>query len=372
MSTGGRQTYGALGLAAGVVLLGLLAPAADGAGDRRARLLQLDPGSRLGANTQVATEAGVRLVGVPGRTNFMVGLGPGQRLEGGAEHDQLGVRGVDGLIFGAAGADLIHGGGRRDLLHGGAGRDLIYGRAGRDLIHGGPGRDLIYGGPGRDRLRGGGGRDRLVDGRGATTARAGRGGDRVDVADGRGDDRVLCAAGSIVRLAADRSDRIGPGCSGRIVRVASRRPKAAPAARVAQQPVSGDGSDDNPFIAPCDNPSLVDCTVGSFPTRPPGGFGGFWSSEYVPSYKCPPDHPWLLNRDYAPYGTSIPRGVEIQGLGPIGVSISVIHRSASPPPSQVTGTRTGFLASSATNWNGPGASYKVILHCSSDYNHGHG
>jgi hypothetical protein len=50
----------------------------------------------------------------------------------------------------------------------------------------------------------------------------------VDVADGRGDDRVLCAAGSINHIVADRGDRIARSCRGkrstiRYVRVRQHR-----------------------------------------------------------------------------------------------------------------------------------------------------
>jgi len=326
--------------------------AGDGMDRLAARLLRLDPGARLGGNTQMATAAGKRLLGVPGRENVMVGLGPRETIVGGARHDELGIRGAGGRIFGAGGPDLIHGG------------------PGRDLIHGGPGRDLIYGGPGRDRLRGGPGRDRLIDGGGATTVRAGSGRDRVDVADGQGDDRVLCAAGSRARIEADRGDRIGPACIGRLSRVSYRRAAAGPPpARVAQQPVTGDGGNGNPFTAPCDNPSLVDCTVSSFAPR---RLGGFWSNEYVPAYKCPADHPYLQRKSYEPLGTQLGApGIEVQGLGPVGVSLSGPSRTtATAPPLGVpvfvaTGTQTGFGLSSATNWDGEGSTYKVILHCTS-------
>jgi Ca2+-binding RTX toxin-like protein len=353
------------------------APAAEGASSRQgepaARLLRLDPGARLGGNTQVSAVAGARIWGVPGRVNFMLGLGPRQRLVGGPGHDQLGVRGVASRVFGAAGPDLIHGAGGRDRLDGGAGSDLIYGHAGRDVIHGGPGRDLIYGGPGRDRLRGGPGRDRLVDGQGATTVRAGSGGDRVDVADGRADDRVLCAAASIARITADRGDRIGPGCHSPASRVVYRPAPAGPPARIAQAGVTGDGTNGNPYTAPCSDPRNVDCTVNSFPAR---ALGGFWSNELVRAYECPTDHPYLLNADYAPFGTTLPSGVEVSGLGPVGVSITGIKTTQVPYPggrtfSQAIGTLTGTGNSSATNWNGDGSAYRVILHCTSDQSRGY-
>jgi hypothetical protein len=135
--------------------------------------------------------------------------------------------------------------------------------------------------------------------------------------------------------------------------------------------VIGDGTNEHPFIAPCDNPSQVDCKVSSFPARE---LAKLWSSEHVPAYKCPDSHPSLLTQNYAPAGTTLLHGVEVQGLGPIGVSISGALRagiySLGHIPPQLflndVGTQTGDTASSATNWTLGPASYKVILHCTSD------
>ena len=337
-----------------LALLALLAPAAlangDGAGrDRMAwQLLRLDPGGRMGGNTQVTAAPGMRLWGVPRRVNVMLGLGPGQRIVGGARHDELGVRGAAGRIVGGAGTDLIHGG------------------AGDDRLAGGRGRDLIYGGPGRDRLSGGPGRDRLVDNGGATSVRTGSGRFRVDVADGGGDDLVSCAAGSAGRIDADRGDRMAPACrSARVVYV--RPPSRSPAGRAAQIPVTGDGSNDKPFVARC-FPVAVDCQVKSFAERT---LGGLWSNEYVPAYRCPPEHPYLLKRSLAPFGTLLPFGVAVEGLGPVGISIAGMSNAVPPgrPWEYATGTLTGSGQSSATNWRLVSSSYKVILHCTSDPDH---
>jgi hypothetical protein len=315
------------------------------------RLLRLDPGARVGGNTQVATAAEAVLVGVSGRMNFMMGLGPRQRIVGGPGHDQLGGHGTGAHV------------------QGGRGHDLIHGRRGGQVLAGGAGHDHIFGGPGDDRLRGGPGQDRLVDKQGATVVMTGPGANRVDVADGKGDERVLCAPGSINRIRADRGDRLHPRCRGRASSVSHpRRRSRASAAYVAQQkPVSGDGSNGNPYIAACDDETRVDCVVSSFPAR---SLSGWWANEYVPAYKCPASHPYLYARAYFPYGTTVPWGVEVLGLGPIGVSISgysIIESSW-----LVTGTTTGGFASSATNWTTGTNSYKVKLHCTSDEEHGFG
>ena len=193
--------------------------AADVASDRfAARLLRLDPGARLGGNTQVASAAQATLVGAPGRVNFMIGLGPRQRIIGGARHDQLGARGAGSLV------------------RGGRGNDLIHGHHGRQVLSGGRGHDHIFGGRGRDRLHGGPGNDRLVDHQGATVVITGTGLNRVDVADGDGDERVVCTRGSINRIRVDRGDRLHPRCRRATSSVSYLRPaRAAPAARAAQQ-----------------------------------------------------------------------------------------------------------------------------------------
>jgi RTX calcium-binding nonapeptide repeat (4 copies) len=358
---GSRVVLGALAVAvcaAAIVPAALGRAGAPSARERlAARVMRLDPGARIGGNTQVATAPGARLVGVPHRVNFMVALGPRERLVGGARADQLGAHGAAGArIHGAGGDDLIHGG------HWGR-----HGVGGGQLLAGGPGGDLIYGEAGRDRLRGGPGNDRLIDGRGATTARPGPGANVVDVADGQGDDRVLCVARAHDRIRADRGDRVGPACD----RQPSRVRRGAPSGPRAQAAaVTGDGSNDHPFTAPVDDPTAVDSAVSSFASR---SLSGWLSNEYVPAYKCPdlagsPPHPLLLDQGYAPFGTDLPEGVEVQGLGPIGVSITGIN--VSPDDRLSIGTLTGFSNSSATNWKGGTQSYQVVLHCTNDRSHG--
>jgi hypothetical protein len=86
-------------------------------------------------------------------------------------------------------------------------------------------------------------------------------------------------------------------------------------------------------------------------------------------------HPYLYDQSYAPAGTSLPRGVEVSGLGPIGVSITGKTSTEGPPEQDgwiydhATGTRTGFPDSSATNWELDTNSYQVQLHCTSNRFH---
>jgi RTX calcium-binding nonapeptide repeat (4 copies) len=372
-----RWTRFLVGALAGLICAGVAAPAAGqmdgrtGKAKLRDLLLRRDPGALVGGSTQVATAADAVVVGVPGRTNFIMGLEAGQRLMGGERHDQLGallVRGsaaaavaggVGTQFHGRGGHDLIHGGSGHDTVVGGRGHDHILGKAGHDRLVGGHGHDLIHGGPGHDRLHGGHGHDRFIDRQGNTTVHPGPGTNHIDVSDG-GTDRVLCHPGSENRIVVDRGDRLHRHCRNARSSIAYRRPPSeAPAAHTAQQsPVTGDGSSDNPYTAPCDDETKTICVVSSLRAR---SLDGLWDSENVPAYKCPTSHPYLHAQSYAPFGTALPDGVEVAGLGPIGVSISGIKTSGG----WAIGTLTGFPQSSATSWSIGTNSYRVQPHCSS-------
>ena len=345
-------------------------PVAEGASsgkDRLAALLmRLDPGARVGGNTQVSTVPGAVVVGVGRRPNFVMGLASRQRIVGGQGHDELGARGAGTHIRGGRGHDLIHGM-----------------RGGQQLV-GGPGDDHIFGGRGDDRLDGGPGHDRLVDRQGATVVVTGRGKNRVDVADGEGDELVLCSAGSVNRIRADRGDRLHPRCRrGRsIVHYVSTtqprgyaaasddlgRPRAQAASCYPNDkslcPLTGDGSNTTPYASPCDVEFSAECTV-TFAAR---SLTGLWANEYVPAYGCSPTSPDLNTTNYAPGGTALPEGVQVYGLGNIGVSITGtgdfnyvggMYGGATSGAN----TLTGSPYSSATNWTTGTNSYYVVLHC---------
>jgi hypothetical protein len=320
-----------IGAAAVVVVAGATVPAARaGIAEQAARAMRLDPAARVGGNTQVATAPGARLLGVPLRANFMLAFGARERIRGGVGHDELGSRGRDNRVLGGPGNDLLHGGGG-DVLDGGGGNDLIVDTEGGATVRTGPGRDKV-------------------------------------IAPGRGD-LVVCSAGSHDNLIyADRSDTIAPSCHRNRSRVLYRpAPTVAPRpAHIAQQSIDGDGSNANPYTARCDNPDDDPCTT-TFPART---LGGFWSNEYVPAYKCQFEREFLLDQNFVPFGTDVPDGVEVQGLGPVGVSISFASAQAINYQGQeytlFTGTLTGGENSSATNWDGYGSSYRIILHCTND------
>ncbi|MBS1880704.1 MAG: hypothetical protein JST31_14430 [Actinobacteria bacterium] len=117
------------------------------------------------------------------------------------------------LLLGGPESNTIHGRGGPDVIRGGGGHDVLYGGAGNDFIKGGPGADVLYGGPGADRID---------DVSGPTVVHtgsdAGPAWDRVDVADGRGDDVVVCET-QLSTVFADPGDTVRGHC-GRVIRAA--------------------------------------------------------------------------------------------------------------------------------------------------------
>jgi hypothetical protein len=338
-------------------------------------LLKRDPGKRVGGKTLVGTKTGAVLRGAHGRVNFMMALGDRETLTGGKGHDELGAypgtRGV--RINGGGGPDLIHGMGLAQQISGGAGNDLIYGGAGNDTIRGGVGDDTISGGAGSDTMYGGGGNDRIVDHRGATTVVTGPGRALVDVRDGGGDDRVMCPPGGETNVRADRGDRLSPGCR-RMPASAGNQFKVRVAQPVAYAAdVSGDGSDANPYTQGCPLNGEGDVCTVFFPART---LQKLWSNENVPSYGCLYDASpsgnasFLLNQSSAPPGTTLPDGVGVLGLGPIGVSIFETEQGGNEqwpiPAYTYFAGATDTNISSATNWEITANSYQVGLNCTVD------
>jgi hypothetical protein len=311
----------------------LASVASAGAGAPSATQLRAkDPGALLAGNTIVVQTPAARVFGVPKRRNHVAALGAGSTIFGGLRADVLAARAPRVTIRGGAGRDIIHGGRDGTLI-------------------GGPGADLV------------------TATRGGATVRAGDG-DVVALSGRR--DRVVCPPGTS-RLLIMRAPgtTVAPACrrGDARVRALAAPAKRPPAARA--EVITGDGSNDSPFTAPCDDPGDVDCTVSAFPSR---GLSDPWANEYVPAYECPSDHPYLVSKEYAPPFTNWGPGVEIQEddpVRPINVSITSLKLLQPPLANVFGGTFTGFPNSSATNWLWGGSHwYKVVLHCTSDKCHG--
>jgi hypothetical protein len=337
-----RASMRVLALAALSVVVFTGASAEANAGKLAERLRRLDPGALVGGESIVGTRPGRQLAGVHGRPNFIAALGDGSTIHGASKNDQLGAgphaRDVK-IIAPARGHSLIVGGPDARIVVSGRGHNLIYSHAaGATIVLDSPGNEVIADGP---------------------------------------HDRIVCAKHSSHELIEiTRGVKVAKSCKGHHNQIepAPAAPLSARSSRArahSSAVVTGDGSSAYPFTADCDDPSRVDCTVSSFAPRT---LTGFWANEHVPAYQCPaPDHRFLLNQKYAPAGTSLPNGVEVEGLGPIGVSISgVAYERLSNGEARNTATATGDTASSATNWEFDTNSYRVILHCTSDPAHGYG
>jgi hypothetical protein len=325
-------------LAPAIALLLLAAPGAGADNEKLAEhLRKLDPGGRVGGTSIVGTEPKQKLHGVHGKPNFIVALGDDETIHGASKNDELGAIGDDAKIVPSNhGHSLIVAGPHSEIVVSGEGHNLIFSHArGATIILESPGDEVIATGP----------HDRIVCAQHANH-------ELIEVAKG---ERVSKSC----RAHHNTIDHL-PASS-----VSAR--SSAPTAH-SSATVTGDGSNAKPYEAACDDPSQVDCTVSSFARRT---LCCFWANEHVPSYRCPWPHRYLLAARYVPRGTYVPDGVEVEGVGPIGVQITgnriALTLNGEPRNS---GTLTGDFNSSATNWTFGSASYKVILHCTSDPSHG--
>jgi hypothetical protein len=322
-----------------VASLGVAALASAGSGPSAGALLHRDPGKRVGGNTIVLTGNGAHGLGVHDRPNFIISLGSHEKIVGGDQNDELGALGQHDTI--------------------------VAGHGGHELIHGGPNGTVVVGGSGHDLV---------IDKEPGTTIDLESPADEV-IATGH-DDHVVCSGNSVHDIIYENgSDTVNNTCHKHHDPVwpDSKAPATATSATTAKlahttsgplahtAAVTGNGTNDNPYVAPCDSSDrLQDCIV-SFPARP---LSGLWANEYVPAYKCPINEPYLMyTLNFAPQGTDLPAGVEVRGLGPIGVSITALSFASSPRGEQASGTLTGHTYSSATNWTTGTANYQVVLHC---------
>jgi hypothetical protein len=385
-------------------------------------------GARGRINFELALGRGEVLIG--GATHDELGAYVGvrgARIYGGGGPDLIHGMGFDQRLYGGAGNDMIYGGPGDDTINGGGGNDRIMALHGVTTVTTGSGASWVdvRDGQGNDRVScAAGGQTRVLadrgdrlsrgcrrvtasaarrifagmatqrraatqpaahttdavsgDGSEVTTVRTGPGASLVDVRDGDGNDRVSCAPGRHTRVLDDPVDRLSGGCRRVSASVASQIDALIgrqPQAHVAQ--VSGNGSNDYPYTGECPAANQPACPLTSFAART---LPNLWSNEYVPAYACPYDvinnpnpHSFLISTSYAPGGTTLPDGVGVLGLGPIGVSITQSspgnnnQRNGNDPYlNYAGGTPTGPLESSATNWQARSNSYQVQLHCSWD------
>jgi hypothetical protein len=294
------------GVFAGLVLAAFLAaaagaqlgPAPTNTG-LASHLAKLDPGRRVGGNTIVGSSSGDVLLGVPNRINFMIAVGSGETIVGGNAGNQLGALGTNATIRGGAGNDAIHGGPGHDVISGGSGNDLI------------------------------------IDPNGSATINTGTGRNKVDVAGHTGRDQVLCAPGSVDLIYANRGDYIAPSCRRSPgSQVVHHRPPPITATRVRNNGCGGG-----------------QCTV----LAASGRLEGLWSSDKIPRAECPPSHPFLINRNFLPWGTYGPLGVEVTNLGNVDVFAHTLWNAKN----YAIGTNGGSI----TNWKVFPNGWSMWFHC---------
>jgi hypothetical protein len=309
-------------------------------------LLDRDPGARVNGDTIVVTGAGGHALGVHDRPNFIVSLGSDEQIVGGGKNDELGALGQgDTIVAGSGGHELIHGDQNGTVVVGGAGHDLV-----------------IANKP-----------DTTIDVKSPT--------DEV-ILTGH-DDHVVCSGDSFHdQIYVNRSDAVNKTCHkdhdpvrpdtqavATVANAASANPARGAGGPVAHAAsVIGSGTDYDPYTAPCTPVELRVCAV----RFPPRWLTGFWANEYVPAYSCPTrshggsEAPWLQNRSFAPFGTNLPNGVQVEETDPWPIGVSISHVSATGSPGSTTNRiATGTLTegSSATNWTFGTASYTVVLYC---------
>jgi hypothetical protein len=337
-----------------IALLLLVATVARADIEKLAKHLhKLDPGGKVGGKSIVGTKPKQELHGSHGKPNFIVALGDGETIHGASKNDQLGALG-DGakIVPSNHGHSLIVAGPHSKIVVPGKGHNLIVSHAkGATIVLESPGDEVIANGP---------------------------------------HDRIVCAKHAnheLIEVA--KGEKVSKSCRGHhneIEPLASSSVSARSSAATAHASVEGEGTNSHPFIAPCENPSQVDCTVNGFAPRlvPCPGINCLWGTENVPVYRCPGrvnvdtggephviDHPYLLNQNYAPAGTHLDNGVEVDGLGDVG---ALIHTINTPETFQGTGffrVETSSVDSTVTNWTLGFQHYTVILHCTSDPTHGY-
>jgi Ca2+-binding RTX toxin-like protein len=282
-----------------------------------ARLLKFDPGRLIGGDTIVGVSNGDVLLGVPNRVNFMVALGSSETIVGGNKADQLGaILGKNATISGRAGNDLIHGGAGHDTLFGGAGNDLI------------------------------------TDTKGTATINTGGGKNEVEVAGHPGRDRVFCAPGSVDRIFANHGDYIAPSCrkaAGSQVVYHRPAPTAAESARV-----SANGCTDNPHES-----CWFEARSGRLDVWP-----HWWSWAKIPETHCPPSHPYLINKDYVPFGMTVTQGIAVSNVP----NVDYFANRALGKDNYVIGN--GSL-STVTDWTFHPQDWSMNFHCTRNKDEGY-
>lgn len=275
-------------------------------------LHKLDPGAKVGGKSIVGTKPKQELHGVHGKPNFIIALGDEETIHGASVNDELGAigKGVK-IVPSNHGHSYIVAGPDGEVVATGKGHNLIFSHAkGATIILKSPGDKVIANGP---------------------------------------HDKIVCAKHSSHELIeVTKGEQVSKSCRGHhntiepVPATLSAHPSAARAHASAA----------------CNLGTVGECTVRAT-TRT---VKGLWTNDIVPRTSCGPLMV-LVNQNYAPFGTFLLPGIEVEGLGPVAVNISEPLRDPDLG-NRVVGNDYGH----ATSWSTAekGAEYTVILHCTTE------
>ena len=142
-----------------------------------------------------------------------------------------------------------------------------------------------------------------------------------------------------------------------------------PAVGLRSASISGGGTNDDPYTAPCGDKVDGSCQV----TFQEFSLPNFLNFQSIPAYRCPDSDPWLINKPLSP-GRIVPPGVLVEQIkGVVGTTIvgvsakeGKIERRGTKTYAfdYATGTRTGF-PNAAHAWSDD-VKFRISLYCTSD------
>jgi hypothetical protein len=302
------------------------------------QLLARNPAALLGGRTIVGTANGQRLT-VGSGNDTIAAYGPNETIVGGTGVDQMGA---------FASHVTIIGGTRSDVIYAGPNATIVSGTA----------------------------PDLLIDTHNHGTVRLT--GDNDEVMVTGQNDQVICAPTSHNDVIySNQSDSVDPTCSANDASLYDfEQSSPKPGFRLVDTTTAsmqGSGTNDDPYVAPCANPSAEDCTV-TFDYRWLAGGWANGSVETIPAYRCPTDHPYLVAQKLVPFGTTAPFGVQIeQTSNPWAINVYIGQFSTTGQGVKGNRLATGIVSSwhesGATNWTAFRNAYRIVLHCTSNADH---
>ena len=133
--------------------------------------------------------------------------------------------------------------------------------------------------------------------------------------------------------------------------------------------ISGGGTNDDPYTAPCGDKVDGSCRV----TFQEFSLPNFLNFMIIPAYRCPDNNPWLLKKPLSE-GRIVPPGVLVEPIkGTVGTTIIGVSAKEGKTERKgtktyafdyATGTRTGF-PNTAHAWSDD-VKFRISLYCTDD------